>query len=171
MKHSKKQVVVVFCSLFFVSFTLFYIVFGCSFCCCVLMRRCPGSPCTQVRNAAVASPGAGKISSARPSLTAVPDSPCIFGPHRRPSDARRGIPGVAARNIAVASPGTGEALPDLDFGQRRPVELLSTSASPPCIIGPHRRPSDARRGFVASSSCTGGPAVPCQACRACSGPL
>jgi hypothetical protein len=63
-----------------------------------------------VRNAAVASSGTDEISFARSSLTARPDLPCIFGPHRRPSDARRGTPGVAARNIAVACPGTGEAL-------------------------------------------------------------
>ena len=63
-----------------------------------------------VRNAAVASPGTDEISFARSSLTAALDLPCIFGPHRRPSDARRGTPGVAARNIAVACPGTGEAL-------------------------------------------------------------
>ena len=55
---------------------------------------------------------------------------------------------------------------DLDVGQRRPVELLSTSAGPPCIIGPHRRPSDARRVWPRRPA-RAGPAVQCQPCRAC----
>ena len=94
-----------------------------------------GSPCTHVRNAAVASPGTGKISSARPSLTAVPDWPCIFGPHRRPSDARRGTPGVAARN--------GRGLPGPRF-------RAATARRPPAHVG---RPALHHRATQAALRC------------------
>jgi hypothetical protein len=68
----------------------------------------------------------------------VPDSPCIFGPHRRPSDARRGIPGVAARNIAATSPAAGEA--------SRPSMLGSVGPSSSCPRRPARPAPSGRTG-------------------------
>ena len=83
-------------------------------------------------------------SSTRPSLTAAPGLPCIFGPHGRLSDARRG---TAGKQLAAGLTPRGQAA--------RP---LATSRWPRLSFSKARTSRTwLRLGCLASSGRTGGP--------------
>ena len=81
---------------------------------------------------------------AKPPRNATAGLPCIFGPHGRPSDARRGSRGSLPQACFASSGRTGgPPVQSKPLGDRTSLQFGIASH---CIFGPHGRPFDKTAG-------------------------